>query len=1002
MIKEIEYDNAPPCLHPLTKLKDLQEIFQYRPTILSLLVLGAFCLPSNSAFAQDFDLSKDDYSELIKNNKYLYLISDKNTDLTNNSLTINGDEWTKGDVTDVRLISINTNKSENSGDYGGDGTRLPINNAYISNNKTELSNVSDIANFYQIYLTAVTDTTVSKNETTVISDSSIENFRAIRIDEISNQSTPQGNLPAIGSENLVLTGNVIETTDLSTKNLFTGIVIRGAKNSTISENKITISGGTHNTITGISAAKGMIKDASYGILDNNMTVSGSSFTELHAINESTGKENNGLISNNHLTLSGNNVLLSKNVEVSIATVHSSSSNTKSGLTIDGTLDIQNKGYNTSIYAGYSDYADVSEAVLIVDGGSIIGLADKAVEMIAGFAELSSTDNHLIWKNNSKISGVDTRSNLSYLIGGESSKGIANDNSVEVLDSNWQADNFTMNRPSDYDLVLNPRNILTGSAIVGGWGASEAKSNKVVLNNSTVKAKHIIGSISDTGDMSSEVVIENSNVEGSIQLFYSNGTGTGSDSTLTIRGADTDLSQARLLTTTSTTIQTSNNSLVIDGWTGSVCSLGAVLSDGQKRTFDNLRFINMQWENGGTILTSTAVELQGKGAYTVVNPESFVDGSLHFIQAPTMEIDESMTIIHADNGITYTDDDIINTDRIIKGNAGTALEFEGTLTFGENDISYTVEGIDNTSQTILVGDSRLAATAFVNQGSDLLERVFHGFTLSRDKYGLMTFATAEGTKANYDLSSPIKINGWNFLGGARYIAPTEYGDLTSALFVEYGNANYRTHNSHLGLDFRTDGSMQYVGGGFAIRLITPTNFYLEGSVRAGKLSTDLDRALMDASGSFYDADTNSLYAGMHLGAGYIFKPQDSFELDSYAKYFFTYTDSDTFQIEKYNETYNFENISSHRLRLGTRMSTKQNNITFMFGLAGEYEFNAESNMFVVNAPKQTSDLKGFNAFAEAGISIRPTNDSPWQFDAQVRGWEGTKEAVAGMISVNYLF
>ena len=99
----------------------------------------------------------------------------------------------------------------------------------------------------------------------------------------------------------------------------------------------------------------------------------------------------------------------------------------------------------------------------------------------------------------------------------------------------------------------------------------------------------------------------------------------------------------------------------------------------------------------------------------------------------------MTIIHADDGITYTDDDVINTDKIIKGNAGTALEFEGTLTFGEKDISYTVEGIDNSYQTILVGDSRLAAAAFVNQGSDLLERVFHGFTLSRDKYGLMTFA-----------------------------------------------------------------------------------------------------------------------------------------------------------------------------------------------------------------------------------------------------------------------
>ena len=980
----------------------MQEIFRYSPITLSLLVFGAFCLTSPSVFGQDFDLSKDDYSNLIKNKKYLYLISDKNTDLKNNSLIINGDNWTREDIDTIRFISINTDTSSKYGDYGGDNSREPIHGVNISGNKSNLNHVSDITHFSQIYVTAATDTTVSNNEIHV-EDSSIKSFRPFRITEISAQTRPlpEGNIPAIGSENLKLIKNTISTSDLSTDSLFAGIVVEGAKNSLIQENSISISGGEHNTITGISASAGSSKGENYKILDNEMTVSGSSFTELHAINESIGKENS-TISGNHLTLSGNNVLLSKGTEISIATVSSSSSNIGSTLTINGTLDIQNKNYNTSIYAGYSKNANVSEAELIIDGGIINGLANKAVEMVAGFAEESSTGNRLIWKNNSHISGVDSQSNFSYLIGGKSSGGIANDNSVEIISSNWQADNFTMNKPSDHDLVINPEKTLTGSSIVGGWGATEANNNKVVLNNSTVKAKHIIGSISNSGNMSSEVIIENSTVTGSIQLFYSNGTGIGSDSTLIIRGEDTDLSQARLLTTTSETIQTSNNKLIIDGWTGTVRSLGTVLSNGQKRTFDNLSFINMQWTNGGTILTSSAEELQGGETFTVINPGAFTDGSFHFIQTPTMEIDESMTIIHADDGITYTDDDVINTDKIIKGNAGTALEFEGTLTFGEKDISYTVEGIDNSYQTILVGDSRLAAAAFVNQGSDLLERVFHGFTLSRDKYGLMTFASAEGTKSNYDLSSPIKINGWNFLGGARYVAPTDYGDLTSALFVEYGNANYRTNNIHLGLNFRTDGSIRYIGGGFAMRLVTPTNFYAEGSLRAGKLSSDLDRALMDVEGNFYDADTNSLYAGLHLGAGYIFKPTNYFELDSYAKYFFTYTDSDNFRIEKYNETYNFESISSHRLRLGTRVSTRQNNIMFMFGLAGEYEFDGESDMFVANASTQTSDLGGFNAFAEAGISLRPSAGSPWQFDAQVRGWEGTKEAVTGLITVNYAF
>lgn len=226
-----------------------------------------------------------------------------------------------------------------------------------------------------------------------------------------------------------------------------------------------------------------------------------------------------------------------------------------------------------------------------------------------------------------------------------------------------------------------------------------------------------------------------------------------------------------------------------------------------------------------------------------------------------------------------------------------MEFTGKVNFSDQKITYTIGSVESAEQTILVGDSRLAAAAFVNQGSDLLERVFHGFTLSRDKYGLMTFATAEGTKGDYDLSNPIDVNGWNFIAGARSVSAVNSGDLTSAVFVEYGEGNYRTMNSHLGHDFRTDGDMQYMGAGVAIRLMTPSDFYVEGSLRAGQLKSDLDRALMDASGHFYDADTKSIYAGVHLGAGFIAQPIAGMELDSYAKYFFTYTDSDSSKLAR---------------------------------------------------------------------------------------------------------
>lgn len=978
-----------------------KQVSHYKQTALAIIVLSLLGSPGVSLSGQTFDLNTGDYSDKIINKKYLYLIPTKTSDLSANSLKLNGNEWDSGDITSIRLISINTDNRSNSGDLGGDGSRLPIDSATIYANSSNISNVTNLTEFNQIYITAANNTTIDNNQVTV-TNSLMGYFRPIYITEISSRTTVEGTTPAVGSDNLTISRNIISTDNLSTQSGFVGILVQNAKNLIITCNTIDISDGTHNKITGISASRPPSNQGLNTFSDNTIIVSDATFKELHGVEESLGENSGNIIKNNTLRLFGSNTLLDRSNERLIVAVDSTSSIEASKLIINGSLDIQNKSYTTTIYSGYSRYGNVDCSDLIVDNANIQRVSDRAVEVIAGYANQASTNNRLQWSNGSQISGIDSRSNSSYLIAGRSLNSVANYNSVEISDSTWKADNFSMQRPSDYDNVLNPTKKLSGSAIVGGWGEAESRNNKISIKDSTIKAKNIIGSISNSGNMSSEILIENSAIEGSVQLFYSGDSAIGSDSTLTIRGSHTDLSNARLVTTTSATVQTSNNRLVFDGWNGTVRGLGAVLDNGQKMAFDHLSFKNMEWQNGGTILTSTALESYGGGSYTVVNPDSITDGSLQFIQGPAMEADESMTIIYADNGITYTDDSVLNTNKTVKGNSGTALEFEGTLTFGENDLTYEVEAINNASQTILVGDSRLAAAAFINQGSDLLERVFHGFTLSRDKYGLMTFATAEGSKTNYDLSSPIKVNGWNFLGGVRYVAPTAYGDLTTALFVEYGDGNYRTGNSHLGLNFRTDGSVQYIGGGLAMRLMTPTNFYAEGSLRAGELQSDLNRALMDANGNSYDTDTTSLYAGLHLGAGYIYKPRANFELDSYAKYFFTYTDSDSFSIDRYNETYEFKSIDSHRLRLGTRLSSTQNNLTFMFGLAGEYEFAAESDMIVTNAATQSSDLGGFSAFAEAGLSIRPSNSSPWQFDAQVRGWTGTREAITGMATVNYFF
>ena len=543
----------------------------------------------------------------------------------------------------------------------------------------------------------------------------------------------------------------------------------------------------------------------------------------------------------------------------------------------------------------------------------------------------------------------------------------------------------------------------GKFIYGGFAKSGLSNDNgvVIKNNSRVSGK-IIGAFGGGEKVTNAyVTIDNSTVIGTVSLFSGSKRKTKYGSgTLSVIG-NSNLSEAVLqpynlerFNNTDTGLRgysgETDVTFIADGFSGSIKQLG---NAGEKAAFDHVSLLNQQWDRDGAILSISDTAAFKKSSLT--------NNSLSFTDAEAVSKGGTITLIETGNGITYVDPDEANQKDLVS-TAGTALEFTGKVNFDDQKITYTIGSVESAEQTILVGDSRLAAAAFVNQGSDLLERVFHGFTLSRDKYGLMTFATAEGTKGDYDLSNPIDVNGWNFIAGARSVSANDFGDLTSAVFVEYGEGNYRTTNSHLGYDFRTDGDMQYMGAGVAVRLMTPSDFYVEGSLRAGQLKSDLDRALMDASGHFYDADTKSMYAGVHLGAGFIAQPIAGMELDSYAKYFFTYTDSDNFKIDSLNETYEFDSITSHRLRLGTRASVNRDNVTFMFGLAGEYEFDAQSDMIAAGAPARTSELDGFSAFAEAGMSLKPSAASPWQFDLQVRGWEGTRDAVSGMATVNYLF
>ena len=380
-------------------------------------------------------------------------------------------------------------------------------------------------------------------------------------------------------------------------------------------------------------------------------------------------------------------------------------------------------------------------------------------------------------------------------------------------------------------------------------------------------------------------------------------------------------------------------------------------------------------------------------------------SLNFAGGTELTAGESMTIIsNNDSGKNLG----IGTgkgkvDALSNFTAGVTIAGTGTAEVASdgNSVKYTLTKVKHTDQIDLVAENRAVAAAFVNQGTDLISDSLD--TISRDdNYGVKTFAAVHGNRSKYDVNSDLKINGWSTIVGVGNAAEFADGDEFSwGVFYENGSGNYRTYNEFNNEFFRGDGSLVYNGGGIAARYENASGVYTEGSLRAGMLKSEMDNALRDGAGNYYGYDSESAYYGAHIGVGKIISLSESSDLDVYGKFFHTYTEGDSFTVDK--DKFEFDGITSDRLRVGARVTTnKANAFSTYYGLAYEYEFNGDADMRAQNLKAPTQSLQGSSYMAEVGFNYQPTPDSPWSFDLNMRGYAGEREGASFNVQATYTF
>ena len=424
-----------------------------------------------------------------------------------------------------------------------------------------------------------------------------------------------------------------------------------------------------------------------------------------------------------------------------------------------------------------------------------------------------------------------------------------------------------------------------------------------------------------------------------------------------------------------------NILTFDSWSGSTKSV---------KNFNSINFDNINWQNGGTVLTITAGSADDL-TNTTIDTINIAGGS-------NINISESMTLIKSGNNtdLGLTEGNITDTFT-----AGVAREGLGSTSVENGNVSFKVNSIKLSNQAVSAAQTRAASAAFVNQGTDLINDSL--YTISRDSnYGVKTFAAVYGNRSKYDVNSDIKINGWSVIAGVGNADKFDNGsEFSWGVFYENGSGNYRTYNEFNNEFFRGDGSLVYNGGGIAARYTNKNGVYTEGSLRAGMLKSDMDNALRDGAGNFYGYESESAYYGAHLGIGKIISLSDSSDLDVYGKFFHTYTEGDSFKVA--NDEFEFDSINSDRLRIGARItSNKENKFSTYYGLAYEYEFNGDADMTAQRLKAPTQSLQGSSVMAEIGFNYQPTPTSPWSFDLNMRGYAGERQGGSFNVQATYTF
>lgn len=893
---------------------------------------------------------------------------------------------------DISTVTLQNNRarvldSDFAGQFGVAGAEVDIRgSAVVSNNAVELRNVtadrfSALGASYVGYEMADQADVVMNGNTLIaegVTASDYAQFVAARSFFTDGDEEVYG-------QNILMQGNRLEMTDatLSGESYVMSVSATDAGEARALNNTLEVSGLTARNDQGTAVTNVVAAhlDATQAVAENNATVvEDSSFTGTTRLwGVRLVAENQGIASGNHVALSGTKFSGTSNVAA--VSLGATQAETENNVIIVEDSSFTGTTSLLGVHLAAEKRGVASGTSVSVSGATVSGYG--LIEAVSVYSQ------DTVEVNNSTLLLSDvSMDGEPALIAGVDSSG----KTVSVQNTLVQATEVDIQDNKE----LKERNVLAGvSAFITNDGGTFTNKNTVVsvnksditngyvagtlvaladggqveINNQTVVVSYsTVDDVYGTGIVASgnvsarinnqTIVLDNATVVGGVyDVSIKNGTSTRS-------GNDVELTNSRLQLSGINEVGSISGFDTIGLNVTEANKMNAVLTV-KKATGGQTEF------DGVTIEIASDDFLDSSDTYQLIN----VEGGKYTFKDLTVK--ESHTFIET----TYTAD-----GDVVLGN-GENLTSENNL-FNNKTVKAT-----ESSKTL--AESLLGTVAFINQGAEFIADEGIAAMVDAAKLGGVTaFGVMQGGSTHYNTGSYVDVDGVTFMAGAGLRVNPNW---TMAGFVEAGWANSASHVEGT----RGDADHEYFGVGFATRYQTDGVLYVDGSLRAGRATTEFAGRYGQDSASY---DAKSLYMSAHVGLGALWDLSESLKLDTYARYMVTYLDDDDVSLNnRYNDKLDLDSTVTHAVRAGARLLGDFNDYaSWKVGAAYEHVFDGDAESAVNSFSLDVPSLEGDTGVFELGLRIRPSLESNWAVDLGAKGYVGDREGVTGNMTVRYSF